>query len=213
MLNPLKLICRLIVVSIAVLWLAHAYQRVVLTTLLPLIRTTLESVQDTFVVQSLDVSTDGPNEVLRMRSNFASPTYVNGRTFFPIGWQSTQQGGFEIALTAGGTLLYSLLTLIVILSWPVVQWREYVSRLVVALPLMLGLVLLNVGVTFPAELWKPIHDEWLAGITWPLLVASRMLMGGGGLILGLLCGAVAIALGSGWIKGMHPVSQSRPQTV
>lgn len=191
--NPLKLLIRVIVVSSMVLWLAHHYQRTVLMPMLPLIQTTFETVQDTFTVQSLDMAEDGPNEVIRLRSNLAGPTYVNGRTFYPIGWNSTQQGGFEVTLTAGGAMLYSLLILIVVLSWPAVHWHALVTRLLISLPLMLGLVLLNVAVTFPAELWKPIHDEWVPDITWPLLVVSRMLMGGGGLILGMVFGALAIA--------------------
>jgi hypothetical protein len=210
--NPLKLISRLIIAGSAVLWLAHVFQGALLTTMLPLIRTTLENVQDTFVVQSLEVATNETNEVLRLRANFAGPTYVNGRTFYPIGWQSTQQSGFEISLTVGGALLYSLLTLIVILGWPAVRWREYVSRLVVALPLMLGLVLLNVGITFPAELWEPIHDEWMADITWPLLSASRMLMGGGGLILGLVCGGIAISVSAYMVTGYRSTLHVPPQT-
>ena len=197
MLNPFKLLARLLIVGSVVLWLAHHYQRIAVEPLLPLIKTTIESVQDVFTVQSLDIVEDGPNQVIRLRSNLAKPTYVNGRVFYPIGWNSTQQGGYEITLTAGGTILYSLLTLIVALSWPATHWRVLLTRLLISLPLMLGLVVLNVAITFPAELWNPIHDEWVPDITWPLLVSSRMLMGGGGLMLGLLCGALAIVASMG----------------
>jgi len=189
MFSPHKLLLRLIVVGAGVLLLAHHYQRALLTPLLPLIQSTLTHVQDDFTIQSLDIVENGPNEVLRLHANLARPTYISGRMFYPIGWQSAAEGGYEIRLTVGGTIQYSLLILIVVLAWPAGHWRVALTRLLFALPLML----LNTAITFPAELWNPIHEEWLSDITWPLLVASKMLMGGGGLILGLLCGAGIIA--------------------
>jgi hypothetical protein len=90
---------------------------------------------------------------------------------------------------------YSLLTFIVVLAWPANRWQEWCIRALVFLPLALGLLLVNVATTFPAELWNPIHNEWVPDVTWPLLIWSRILMGGGGLVLGLACGAIAIKAG------------------
>lgn len=188
--NPLHLFLRLCVVSLLVLWPAYLYQRTLVTPLLPLIESTVKAAQHTFAINSVDIATEGPNEVVRLRANLAAPTYVHGRTFSPI------EGWFEVTLTAGGVLQYSLMVLIVILSWPASHWKIWRRRILIALPLMLGLLLLNVAITFPAELWAPIHDEWIPDQVSPLLVSSRFLMGGGGLVLGLVCGTIAVAFGN-----------------
>jgi hypothetical protein len=206
--TPLKLIARLLVVSALVLWVAHQYQRAIVEPLLPLVGATFTAVQDTFVLQSLDIADDGPNQSLRLRANLAKPIDVNGRMFYPIGWGTNEQGGYQITLTVGGAMEYSLMTLIVVLAWPFAHWQALLKRIVIALPLMLGLLLLNTTITFPAELWNPIHDEWVPDITWPLLVASKVLMGGGGLMLGLLCGALAIAMSMRTAAALSAVPQA-----
>ena len=63
--------------------------------------------------------------------------------------------------------------------------------------LSLVLLLVNVITTFPAEVWALIHDALAPQEIWPLLVWSKMLMGGVGLMLAIAGGAWAIALGGG----------------
>jgi len=193
--TPFKLIARLLIVSSLVLWLAHVYQRALIEPLLPSMRTIIAAVQDDFIIYSLDISDEATNETIRLRGNLAKPVVVGGRTFYPIGWGTRQQGGLQVTLTVGGAVQYSLLMLIVVLAWPIAHGKELLKRLLISLPLMLGLVLLNVASTFPAELWAPIHDEWVPDITWPLLLWSRLLMGGGGLALGLFGAALSILFG------------------
>lgn len=198
--NPFKLLVRLIVVSGVVLWLAHHYRHAIMESLLPIIKTTIATVQNDFTIQSLDIAEDGPNETLRLRANLAQPVEIGGRMFYPVGYGTQQTGGYQITMTVGGAMLYSLLTLIVVLAWPVTDWKMLLKRVVIALPLMMGLLLINVATTFPAELWTPIHKEWVPDVTWPLLVWSKILMGGGGLVLGLLSGGIAVALSAGTVK-------------
>lgn len=200
---PLKLFARVVLVSALVLWLVHHYQRVIVEPMLPLMSATFSAVQSTFVFQALDIADEGVNETLRLRANLAKPINVNGRMFYPIGWNTHEQGGYQITLTVGGALQYSVMTLIVVLAWPCAQWRTLLKRMAIALPLMLTILLLNTTITFTAELWNPIHEQWLPDITWPLLVASKLLMGGGGLLLGLVCGVMAIAMSASGAKSLR----------
>lgn len=186
--NPLRLGARLIVASIVVLWLALQYQRALVDPLLPAFRVVLTAVQTDFSILGVEVSRAGTREAVRLRANLAHPIYVAGTKVNPI------DGWFEVTLTVGGVLSYSLLTLIVVLAWPFVFWREFLLRMLIALPLMVALILVNVAVTFPAELWFPIHGNLVPDETWPLLVWSRILMGGGGLVAGIMMGALAIML-------------------
>jgi hypothetical protein len=194
MLTPLKLFLRVLIASGIVLGLAHTTQSPLTAALLPLIKQSIASVQDDFTTQSLDLVQDGASEKVRLRANLTRPVEIGGRMFYPIGHGTSHTGGFQVLMTVGGVLSYSLLTLIVALAWPVNTWRTLLKRIAMTAPLMLLLVFINVTITFPAELWTPIHNEWVPDITWPLLQWSKILMGGGGLMLGLLFGGIAIVL-------------------
>jgi hypothetical protein len=165
--------------------------------LLPLVSATIKVADSAFTVLTVDINTDGPNETIRLRADLTAPIIVGGRTFFPFRQGSDQRGWYQVELTVGGAMGYSLLTFIVVFAWPANRWQEWCKRVLISVPLALGLLLVNVATTFPAELWNPIHDDWVPDMAWPLLIWSRVLMGGGGLVLGLLCGAIAIKAGLG----------------
>jgi hypothetical protein len=192
--NPFKLLARLLIIGSLILWGGYHFQRNLMEPLLPLVRNTISSVQDDFAIQSLDIAQDSVNETVRLRANLTRPVEIGGRTFYPIGYGTPYTGGFQVTMTIGGIFSYSLLTLIVAVAWPVNTWRSLLQRLAITVPIMLAILLINVAITFPAELWTPIHKQWVPDIPWPLLQWSKILMGGGGLILGLSCGAIAIAV-------------------
>ena len=191
--NPFNLLMRLLVIGSVILWGGYHFQRNLMESLLPLVRMTISGVQNDFTIQSLDIAQRGASETVRLRANLTRPVAIGGRMFYPIGYGTPYTGGFQVTMTVGGALSYSLLTLIVALAWPADTWRTLFKRLAMVVPMMLAIMLINVAVTFPAELWTPIHKDWVPDIAWPLLEWSKILMGGGGLILGLLCGAIAIA--------------------
>ncbi len=211
MLAPVKLLTRLLIISAPVLWFAHHYQRAIVEPMLPLAAATLNAVDDAFTILSLDIDNRDFNEVIRLRANLSEPVIVGGRKFYPLGWGDTPKGWYQVHLTAGGAIGYSVLALIVVLAWPASRWQEMLKRVIFCMPLMLLLFLANIAITFPAELWKPMHDAWVPDITWPLLVASRLLMGGGGLVLGLLCGALSILVCRPVGKGDPPGIMHAPQ--
>lgn len=185
--------------------MAHGVQRPIVSAMIPMVRWTLDTVQSDFLIQSLEIAEDGPNQTLRLRANLSQPVEIGGRTFYPIGYLTRQVGGYQATLTTGGVIVYSLVTLIVVLTWPALQWKEMLKRFAIALPLMVLLILINVGVTFPAELWTPIHNEWVPDVRWPLLEWSKLLMGGAGLAMGLVCGAMAIWSGQVRAEVASPV--------
>jgi hypothetical protein len=162
----------------------------------PLVSATVQAADSAFTVLAVDIDTDGPNQTIRVRADLAQPIIIGGRTFVPFRQGSDQRGWYEVNLTLGGAMEYSLLVLIVVMAWPANRWQEWCKRVVISVPLALGLLLVNVATTFPAELWNPIHNEWVPDVAWPLLIWSRVLMGGGGLMFGLLCGAIAIKTGT-----------------
>ena len=201
MLSPLSLLVRLVLAAMLTLGVAYVCQRSLLQGLLPAIQWTVQSVQDDFVISSVKVATKGQSETVQLVAQLRQPLQVQGRWLYPQAWlgapvSAQQVSGLQVDLTAGGTLSYSLLVFISVLAWPVSRIRVLVLRLLWAMPQAAALLWVNVATSFPAELWSLIHDALAPQAVWPLLVWSRMLMGGVGLVLAVSAGALALVLGS-----------------
>ena len=200
--NPVGLLIRFGLTLAVVLGLALAAQQSVLLGLAPLIQAALENVQNVFHVASLDVVSTGQQQVLRLVAVLREPLHINDHWIYPEGWLgapvgSPQVSAFQVDLTAGGIISYSLLLLIIVLAWPAGGLAILGRRAIWGMLLSLVLLLVNVITTFPAEVWALIHDALAPQEIWPLLVWSKMLMGGVGLMLAIAGGAWAIALGGG----------------
>ena len=208
MLSPLRLGLRLVIASVLVLGIAHFAQGSVLQSLAPLIKSVVEAVQGEFRVVSLDAATKGHNQTLQLTAVLTQPIQIKGQWIYPEAWlgaplAAQQVSGMQVDLTAGGTLSYSLLVLIVALAWPVATGLWLLRRMAWALVFSGLLLMVNAATTFPAELWALFHDAFAPHDTWLLLVWSRMLMGGVGLMLALGFGVLAVVLGGGTFRASH----------
>jgi hypothetical protein len=188
--SPLKLIARVLVVSMLVLLLAHQFGQQWVKAILPVCNQSMSIVASEFRVLSSDIAPRGGNQVLRLRANLAQPIKMNAHFILPI------KGWYEVTLTVGGVLGYGLLALISILAWPAARNSEMLWRVLLSLPLIGILVIVNVVSTWRAELWAPIYHDYSGHSVAPLLMWSRFLMGGGGYLLGFLCALLAIT----WAK-------------
>lgn len=202
MISPLQLFIRVVLATVLVLGVGHWMQRGVLQGLSPAIRWTVEAVQDDFHISSVQFAAKGQSQVLRMGAQLSKPLQVEGRWLYPQNWLGAPVGapqvsGLQVELTAGGTLSYSLMVFIVVLAWPAAGLRVLVCRLLWAMPLSALLLAVNVSTLFPAELWTLVHDTLAPQALWPLLVWSRMFMGGVGLVLAVGAGFLAVVLGAG----------------
>ena len=197
--NPVVLLARFALTASVVLGLAFVLQRSLLLALVPLLQIAVQLVLVDFQVVALNVVTDGQSQVMRLVALLQEPQHINGFWIYPQGWLgapvgSQQVSAFQVDLTAGGTISYSLLVIIIVLAWPAKGTGVLVRRVFWGLLLAFLLLLLNVMTTFPAEVWALLHDAMASQEIWPLLVWSKMWMGGLGLMLSVVSGVVAIAL-------------------
>jgi hypothetical protein len=190
----LKFALRVMVVTIAILGLSQLIERKTVESLIPLFRTTMWLLDSTFVINDARIAESGANETLRLRANLARPITIEGRIVYPFGWNGRPAGGFQVTYTVGGVLAYSAFMLIIVLSWPVRDIKEFALRLLFSIPLVAILLLLDVPTTMTAELWNAVdalldtHQVSL-WMTW-----SRFLMGGGGFVIASVLAVAAIAL-------------------
>jgi hypothetical protein len=190
--RPRRWLPRLIVSTLAVLWLVHACSADVVDLLLPAFRAEVTALDDNLSIGSLQQIRDGPNQVIRMRANLRRPVYIEGQVIYPRGWLPGTAGGYQVYLDTIGVLQGPAVLLIVVLSWPQRSWRELSMRLAIAASLLLLLLSLD----SPAELLGNFQHAVLrpVGGGSGLFAWSRFLEGGGNCALALAFAGASIAL-------------------
>jgi hypothetical protein len=199
--SPTSIAARAVVVTGLLLWMANVCASQIVGPLLHPIRGAIETFGGEFRVLGLELASEGGRTTMRLRADLQQPIELAGRTLYPLNWNAEDAGWMQVDLAPGGLLLYPVLLLTLAFTWPAAQAHEWVMRLGIALPLAFLVFLVPATVTLLAELWFPIHDDHDPGSTWPLLISSRFLMGGGGQVLSLFLGLVSIALGKLCVRG------------
>jgi len=210
--RPYRLIGGFLLAAALVLGCVHELGDRIVEPLLPVYANAISLLDDRFTVDDARLSREGTGEILRFRVNLARPLLVGAQEWDPFGWGRRPAGGFQITYTVGGTLQFDALLLIVALAWPARGARELGWRLGIAAPLGAILLLLDIPITVVAEL-----RNFLATVADPngvsgWMVASRFLMGGGGMVLALIAALLSILAGQRLSdSGQVPVSEtSRP---
>ncbi len=192
--RPLELIARIALVATVLLWLANHYADGIVKPLIPAFQQVVATLDDEFTVFDMNISNDEGKRTLRVRADLAHPVLIAGQWLEPMNSNPSTAGWMQVNLTLGGILQYSILLLIPVLAWPTTGIREFGIRVGLAIPLIAVLLLIDVPLSILAELWFPIHNDHDPDAFWPLLAWSRFMMGGGGQVLALAMGIVAIGL-------------------
>ena len=190
--HPARLALRIALAATLVLWLGYVYAAVLVDALLPWLRSAFGWFGSQFVLLRMHVEQQAGFGRLVLDADLAHPVIIGGHTLQPLRWSSQGGGWSQIELTLGSVLAGPLLLLIVVFAWPA-RPLEQLLRLVISVPVA-ALLLLTTTLTQIAELWFPIQRELEPGHLWPLLLASRLLMSGGGLIVAALLGLGVVAL-------------------
>lgn len=204
--RPLELLGRTLLVAALVLGLSHLAARPLVTGMMPAYESAIALLDDSFVLTDVAIAQDGPNQVIRFRANLARPLEVKGTTLYPFGWRGiVPEGGMEVRYTLDGALQYVALTLILVLAWPG-GLKELLVRLALFIPLALMLLLIDIPSTVIAELWTGLEGMVDPNPLPRWMVWSRFLMGGGGLLLGFIAGALDIVIAARWVRSTPFVS-------
>jgi hypothetical protein len=195
--RPVELLLRSLAAAVLVLGVAHIGQRSIIQAWLPLICAGTRLAAADFTIRTAEIVDDDSGQRLRIDANLAMPIDFEGRTVNPFGWSAeSPAGGYRISLSLPGLLQYSSLLLIIGIAWPWRDFREIMVRLLLCVPLMAALLMIEAPLTITAELWQLVGEQVdpQAGSAW--MVASRFLMGGGGLLLAGLGAALAVGMGA-----------------
>lgn len=152
--------------------------------LLPLFKSELALLEDTFRIDRLSVEREGADQVVRVEAELARPITLNGQTLLP----DPRNRGTASTLT-GNVLLPCVLLIAVALAWPVENGRQLATRLLILAPALLLLLLLNAPFVLRAVLLAPIAEAVNLHRSSPLFMWRSFLLGGGAFALALALGA------------------------
>jgi hypothetical protein len=193
-LRPARLLLRLALVSVAVLWLAKQYSGDVVGQLLPVMRAEIAALDDNVAIGSLQINREHGTETVRMRANNLRPIYFKQYIIFPLGVRPHSNGWYQVDANVRGALLSSVIFLIAMLSWPQRTTRELVLRLLIAVPFLAVLF----GLDAPLDLLGNFQATVVHTVdpdTTPLLFKwDRFLQGGGSAAIALAFAVVVISL-------------------
>jgi hypothetical protein len=187
-----ELLARLLLAGVLLISAGRLLQSALIRPLLPAFGATVVLLAPEFTIQSLDLVSDRP-PVVRLRANLLEPVEFAGRTVYPFGWLGSRQGGYQVSLSLTGLLQYPTVVLLIVLAWPA-SARALGIRILLGVPMAAAVLFTEAPVTMVAELWGVVRDQADPAATCYWMVASRFLMGGGGLLIAGILGAAAVLL-------------------
>ncbi len=180
---------RLLLAYGVLIWLTYRFGRDFVDLLLPAFSKVFGMLDNHYRILLLKTGTEGADTVVRLDVTLAKPIFLNGHLIMP------HAKGLATATTTIGTILQiPLVSLGLILAWPVRGAVEHLQRLGIALLLILPVLLLDTPLILWASLWD-LHVHAMEPDRFsPLLIWQRFLISGGRLAIGIALGITAIAL-------------------
>jgi hypothetical protein len=153
-------------------------------TSLPLFKTELAYLDDTFRIDALYIDRDGADQVVRVDVGLARPLSLNGRTYYP-----DPRGRATASTLVGNLTLPCGLLLAVALAWPVRNGGRLPLRLLALGPGLLLMAMLGIPFILWGALWGVVlqiadPNRFSLPVMW-----SDILVGGGNFALAIMLGA------------------------
>ncbi len=182
------LVWRVALATLVVLGAAHFYARDAVRWMLPVLSPALAFVADDFKIVRFDLVDERKNASVAALAVLQRAVFLGGQAIVPDGTQVMMVG------TTVGTVLQPLLVaLVLVLAWPA-RLSEMALRLAIATPLLALVLLVDTPLSLAAWLWDAQIKAHEPGRSSALVWWNVFLNGGGRLALGLIGGALAIAL-------------------
>jgi len=176
---------RFLLASVLLLALAQVFGQDIVATMLPVFRWELGRLDDHYRILFLGLASQGADSVVRLDVTLARPVVVGARVIFP------DPRGFATVTTLVGHLLQPAIVLLAVLAaWPVRRLAEYPARFCCGIPLLAGVLMIDVPFVLLAEIWAMFAPGGFS----PLIAWSGFLQSGGRLALALALAAFAVAI-------------------
>jgi hypothetical protein len=179
---------RVLVATVLVIAVAKMASRDIVAWVLPGLTACLAWVAEDFEVKSVEFVKDRNDAALAARAMLKRTVFLGGHAVVPDG-----EAEIYTSTTLGLVLQGAFVALVLVLAWPagLVEW---LVRLAIATSLIAMLMFIDAPLTLAAGMWKSMLMVFEPGRSSVLIAWRTFLNGGGRLALGLVAGAIAIAL-------------------
>jgi len=203
--RPWQIALRVLIATALVLAVAKASSRDIVAWLAPGLTAALVWVADDFKVLRVEFVKERNQDSLAALAVLKRSVFLGGRAIVPDGVTPIVVGA-----TVGSVLQSALVALVLVLAWPA-SLVEWLLRLAIATAPIAVIVFIDTPLSMAALLWNS-HVMYLEPGRFSALVAwNTFLNGGGRLALGLVAGALAIALARALMERIDRTRTTGPQ--
>lgn len=155
--------------------------------LIPVYRTEIEALQDTYRIRVIEVATVGADRVVRIEAGIARMTVVGGKVL-----DDNPRNAIRVSTLAANAYLPALFGLGVLCAWPVPRARQFAIRLLVGLPLLGLIVLLDVPLVLLGGVQESLLFAAGAREFSPVVAWQSFLQAGGRYALAIAAAGAAL---------------------
>jgi hypothetical protein len=186
--RPWWLVLRVLIATALVLAVAKSSSRDIVAWLAPGLAAALVWVADDFNVKRVEFVKDRNDTALAALAVLKRTVFLGGRAIVPDGVSP-----IVVSATVGTILQSALVAVVLVLAWPagLVEW---LLRLAIAAVPITVIVFIDTPLSMASWLWNSQVMSYEPGRFSALVAWNTFLNGGGRLALGLVAGALAIAL-------------------
>lgn len=184
---------RLIVLITVLLALGRIYGTAIVTPMLPALSRIIEAVDDRLQVDYAFIVNRSADTVIQLKVTPIRMLFLGDRMLMP-----DAQLHFDPTTLLGSVLQPVILLLAIVLAWPAARFRVIPARLLIAMPMIVLLLVVNVPLGFVGVM-QDFRDYLPVAPVTPLVYWNDFLQTGGPLALAIAAAILVVSAADRWL--------------
>jgi len=185
---------RLVILVALLLTLGRVYGTTIVTPMLPALRWVIEAVDDRLRVDHAIIVNRSADTVIQLKVTPIRMLFLGDRMLMP-----DAKLHFDPTTLVGSVLQPVILLLAIILAWPAARLWSLPARLLLAVPMMVLLLVINVPMGFVGVM-QDFREYLPAAPITPLVYWNDFLQTGGPLALAIAAGILVVSAADRWAR-------------
>lgn len=186
---------RLVILAAVLLTLGRVYGTAIVTPMLPALSWVIEAVDDRLRVDHATIVNRSADTVIQLKVTPIRMLFIGDRVLLP-----DDKPHFDPSTLVGSVLQPVILLLAIILAWPVTHLWALPARLLVAVPMMVLILVVNVPLGFVGVM-QDFREYLPAAPITPMVYWNDFLQTGGPLALAIAGGILVVSVADRWRLG------------
>jgi len=188
-----KFAFRLIVLITVLLAVGRIYGATIVTPMLPALSWIIETVDDRLLVDYAFIVNRSADTVIQLKVTPIRMLFLGDRMLMP-----DAQLHFDPTTLLGSVLQPVILLLAIVLAWPAARFRAIPARLLVAMPMIVLLLVVNVPLGFVGVM-QDFREYLPTAPVTPLVYWNDFLQTGGPLALAIAAAILVVSAADRWL--------------